>query len=82
MSSNGDNSQARLSARELAVCERVARGLQDKQIAGELGLHESSVGTYLSRIFLKTRVRSRASLVTWLYENRVLALTTPARRRA
>ena len=49
------------------MCVRVARGLQDKEIASEMGLSEATVGSYLSRIFLKAQVRSRPALVTWLF---------------
>ncbi len=51
------------TARELEVIERVARGLQDKQIARHLGLTEHGVRYHLKRIFRKIGATSRMDAV-------------------
>ncbi len=51
------------TARELEVIERVARGLQDKQIARYLGLTEHGVRYHLKNIFRKIGATSRMDAV-------------------
>jgi non-specific serine/threonine protein kinase len=45
-----------------------ARGLTDREIAGELVIAEGTVGVHLERIFGKLGIRSRAQLATWVVE--------------
>lgn len=52
-----------LSPRELEVLRLLARGGNNKSIAGELMISEGTVKTYLSRIFEKLDVQSRAEAV-------------------
>ena len=54
---------ARLTKRERQVCELVARGLLNKQIAYELGASENTVKVHRARVMRKLRVDSVASLV-------------------
>lgn len=49
--------------REREVLRRVARGERSKEIAGHLGITERTVKTYLSSIYTKLGVDSRASAV-------------------
>lgn len=51
------------TARELEVMERVARGLQDKQIARHLGLTEHGVRYHLKKVFRKIGATSRMDAV-------------------
>ena len=51
------------TARELEVIERVARGLQDKQIARHLGLTEHGVRYHLKKVFRKIGATSRMDAV-------------------
>lgn len=53
-----------LSPREREVCERVARGMLNKQIAAELGLSESSVRVYRAEGTRKLGVGSAGELGT------------------
>lgn len=61
-------SMARLSERERQVAYLVARGLKNRQIAGELSISENTVKRHLQSIFSKTGARDRLELA-------VLALT-------
>ena len=53
---------ASLSARELMVAERVARGASNREIADALGISERTVKAHLSVIFTKLNVRDRVQL--------------------
>ena len=52
-----------LSQREREVFERVARGFTSKEIAAELGIQQTTVDVYRSRLMKKLGVSSRAELV-------------------
>jgi FixJ family two-component response regulator len=56
---------ARLTRRERQVCELVARGLLNKQIAYELGASEKTIKVHRGRVMRKLEVESVAELV-WL----------------
>lgn len=55
-----------LSPREREVCERVARGSLNKQIAADLGISESAVRLYRAKGMEKLGVRSAAKLARLL----------------
>lgn len=57
-----------LSQRERQVLERVARGLTNDDIAAELGLAAQTVRNYISTIYEKINVHSRAGAVVWARE--------------
>ena len=57
---------ARLTKREREVCELVARGLLNKQIAYELGTSEKTVKVHRGRVMHKLEVNSVAALVQLL----------------
>lgn len=61
-----------LSQRELQVLERVARGLTNDDIAAELGLAAQTVRNYISTIYEKTNVHSRAGAVVWARERGII----------
>lgn len=52
----------RLSSRETAIGRLVARGLRNKDIAGELGMTEGTVKVYLHRIYEKLGIGNRTEL--------------------
>lgn len=52
-----------LAHREEAVLELLAEGHDNKEIARRLGLGESTVKTYLRRIYAKLGVHSRQAAV-------------------
>jgi len=54
-----------LSARELEVLRLVAKGLTDKQIAGEIYVSPRTVQNHLARIRDKTGLRRRSELTRW-----------------
>ncbi|MGC5342583.1 response regulator [Streptomyces sp. DT171] len=64
-----------LSGRERQVLGLVARGLNNSEIAGTLGLSPLTAKTHVSRIMGKTGARDRAQLVIIAYES---GLVTPA----
>jgi len=66
----------RLTDRERQVLSCVFEGLANKQIAGRLGVSESSVKSTLQQLFGKTGVRTRSQLVRValeLYRDEVLS---------
>jgi DNA-binding NarL/FixJ family response regulator len=73
----------------MQVCALVAEGLPNKDIAARLQhrrtkkpLSDRTVACYLQIIFLKAGVDTRAGLVTWLFNQRLLMMApTPAKRR-
>lgn len=52
-----------LTAREVEVLDRIARGRRIKEVAAELGLGVTTVQTYLRRIYEKLQVHSQAEAV-------------------
>lgn len=59
----GTEESAELSPRENEVLKLVADGLENKQIARELGISEATVKTYLKNVFGKLGARGRAEAV-------------------
>ena len=57
-------SMQRLSERERRVAQAVARGLRNREIAGEWGISENTVKRHLQSIFTKTGARDRLDLAT------------------
>ena len=55
----------RLSQREEQICQLVADGLTNREIAVRLGLSHHTVDNHLRRIFGKVGVSSRTSLAMW-----------------
>jgi FixJ family two-component response regulator len=56
---------ARLTRRERQVCDLVARGFLNKQIAYELGTSEKTIKVHRARVMEKLEVDSVAALV-WM----------------
>lgn len=59
---------AELSKREKQVLERIAMGQDNHHIGAELGLAEQTVRNYITNIYEKLGVHSRAEAVVWARE--------------
>ncbi len=66
---------AHLSPREREVAERIARGLTNRDIAGELGVSERTVDSHVQHILNKLGFRSRTQIAAWAVER---GMATPA----
>ena len=58
-----------LTKREMDLVERVAEGMNNKEIAEELFLSEGTVRNYLSIILEKLQLRDRTQLAIFYYKN-------------
>ena len=61
----------RLTPREFEVMEHVARGLLNKQVAGELGITETTVKCHRAHVMQKLEITSAAELVRVLQKAEV-----------
>ena len=52
-----------LTSREAEILERIARGLDNAQIAAQLGLSEKTVRNHITHIFDKLGVQTRAQAI-------------------
>lgn len=59
---------AELTKRERQVLERIAKGYDNSHIASELSLAEQTVRNYITNIYDKLGVHSRASAIIWARE--------------
>lgn len=57
-----------LTEREKQVLRRVAQGQDNSYIASELGLVEQTVRNYITHLYTKLGVHSRAEAVIWVSE--------------
>jgi PAS domain S-box-containing protein len=64
----GEGEAVELSRREQQVLERLAAGMNNDAIAADLGLSAQTVRNYVSNIYDKLGVRSRAEAVVWARE--------------
>jgi two-component system, NarL family, nitrate/nitrite response regulator NarL len=72
--------ETQFTLRERQVFSNVLEGLANKEIAGRIGVSESSVKATLQQLFSKTGVRTRSQLVRIALEQyRDLAVAAPSR---
>jgi len=61
-----------LTPRERQVLERIARGMSNEVIAQELGVAKQTVRNYISTVYEKLGVHSRAEAVVWARERGIV----------
>jgi DNA-binding NarL/FixJ family response regulator len=66
----------RLTARELEVAELIARGLTNRQIAGELVITPWTAASHVVHILRKLGFRSRAQVADWVGMQRTRAVAS------
>lgn len=64
-----------LSARELEVLRLIAKGAPNKEIASELSISQSTVKTYVERIFQKLEVTARSEAVARAFEKKLITFS-------
>ena len=57
----------RLAPRQEQTLRGLLEGLSDKQIALKLGIAESTVRSYLQRLYMKCGVQDRTALVVYVF---------------
>lgn len=69
-SSNNDTLPGKwvLTKREAEIASLLTRGRTNKQIAGELGISENTIKTFVKRLFNKLGVHSRSELISEMYK--------------
>jgi DNA-binding NarL/FixJ family response regulator len=80
LNSSPGNSKQQLSEREMRFLELLARGRNNRQIADDLDLAESTVKNNLSALFQKIGVRDRTQAVLYAFQNGLVAPPSDARR--
>ena len=66
-SKRSDLDPARLTRQELAVANRVATGMSNREIATDMTISVKTVQFHVSNIYSKVGVRSRLQLANWLH---------------
>lgn len=68
----GEAEVVELSKRERQVLERMAKGLNNDTIAAELGIAAQTVRNYISNLYDKLGVHTRAEAVVWARERGII----------
>ncbi len=71
--STPSDSEFDLTTRERQILELVAAGLDDEQIADNLGISQKTVRNHLSNTYAKTGVHSRAEAIVWARDRGMVA---------
>lgn len=67
-----ENTEARLTAREIEIIQLIEKELTNKQIAERLFLSERTIETHRKNIFRKTNTSGIIALVKYAYEHRLI----------
>jgi DNA-binding NarL/FixJ family response regulator len=70
----GGGKEIRLTARETEILQLVSRGINNRNIAGELYLSEKTVKNHLTNIFKKLKVHGRTQAVLYALKNGMVLL--------
>ena len=66
-----------LTAREADVLVRIARGLTNREIAGDLGISEVTVKSHVGHIFVKLDLRDRAAAIVYAFDHGIVTPGAP-----
>lgn len=80
LNSSASNSREQLTEREVQFLEHLARGHNNRQIANEMNLAESTVKNNLSALFNKIGVRDRTQAVLFAFSNGLVSPPSDSRR--
>jgi DNA-binding NarL/FixJ family response regulator len=58
-----------LTKKESEVSRLVSQGLTNKEIANDLRILETTVKSYLVKIYLKLNINNRSKLILWFHRN-------------
>lgn len=78
LSHPSEDSLSALTERERQLLERIALGWDNTRIAAELHLAEQTVRNYVSRLYDKIGVTTRAQAIVWAQERGVMWNSNPA----
>ena len=67
-----ENTEARLTTREIEIIQLIEKELSNKQIAEKLFLSERTIETHRKNIFRKTNTSSVIGLVKYAYEHKLI----------
>ncbi len=70
-----ETGRRRISARELDVITLVARGLENKEIARQLGIREQTVKNHLGRVMKKLGLRNRQELAVFAVKQHLVHMS-------
>jgi DNA-binding NarL/FixJ family response regulator len=68
IAANGNSGASALTPRETEIAESVASGLQNKEIAGRLGIADGTVRIHVHNIFKKLGIQNRVELANRIRE--------------
>ena len=67
-----DNSKHNLIEKEIKIIEYIAKGLTNKEIAGELFLSEGTIKNNITNILSKLDLRDRTQIAIFAFKNRIV----------
>lgn len=60
-----------MTSREREVLELICKGMEDKEIAGQLSVSNNTVRNHVARIYAKIGVKRRSAAMIWARERGV-----------
>ena len=65
----GKEMACHLTPKQLEVLHCLSQGMQNKQIASEMGVSLSTVKIHLNRIYMRLHVSNRLQALLWMNDN-------------